>query len=310
MILVSTAPAGAESGAVEMPQTPAPQGQMTWTWSAPWLGREWTLTDTASPVMKMAGAQGVGQVDPTHWWSEAPTVDGSQWEGFRTGRGEVFIPLLVSSDTYDGFEVEHEAFMQTLDPRQEGVLRVTRPNGRWREIGCRYTSGAEMTADWDVTTSLAATYGVTWATADPYWRGQEVVARFQNAIATRLLPAPPFVLSAGQTLANATVTNPGDVESYALWRIEGPFSSFSVGVGDSLVDVALPKFAGEYVEIDMRPRRLTITDETGADRWDNVTDVVFSEIPPGKTPLTVVVNGSGAGSAVTLTFTPRYRRAW
>ncbi|MBC8093523.1 MAG: phage tail family protein [Pseudonocardia sp.] len=261
--------------------------------------------------MKLAGALGIGQADPTHWWSEAPTVDGASWEGHRVGSGEVFLPLMVQGDTYAGFEAAHTSFMASLDPRHEGLLRVVRPDGRWREIGCRYTSGTTgPTADWDVTRSLVATYGVTWTTADPYWRGEAVTHRFENDAGAAFFPGPPFTIGKGLTLQDPTIVNPGDLEAYATWRIDGPFTGFSVGVGTSLVEMTFTRSAGQWVEIDMNPRQLTIVDQAGVDRWDNVTEVAFSSIPSGSTQLSTTVTGASAASAIELRFTPRYRRPW
>lgn len=307
MILVSRTPVVVDP---PVEPTPVPRPQFTWTWSADWLDRSWDLTDTSSPVLKLAGATGIGQADPTHWWSEAPTIDGASWEGHRTASGEVFLPLLVQGDDYATFEAEHQAFMASLNPAREGVLRVTRPNGQWREIACRYASGGDMTADYDVTQSLAATYGITWTTADPFWRGAEIVATFVNSAGGAFYPGPPFTITPGLTMQDPTILNPGDVDAHPVWRVEGPFTGFSVGIGDSLVEMTLTKSAGQYVEIDMRPRRLTILDEAGVDRWDNVTEVSFSAIPPGQTTLTTNVTGAGSTSGIVLTFTPRYRRAW
>lgn len=309
MILVTTT-APVDAPPVEETPPEVTSSQMTWTWSADWLDRSWDLTDVSSSVVKLAGATGIGQVDSTHWWSDAPTVDGSHWEGLNTPRGSVFVPLLVQGDTFETFYAEHTAFMRSLDPRREGTLRITRADGRWREIGCRYTSGGDMTADYDVTASLAATYGITWATADPYWRGEEVVARFANSAGGPFFPGPPFTITPGLNLQDPTIVNPGDLDAYPVWRIEGPFTAFSVGVGDSLVEMTLTRSAGQYVEIDMHPRKLTIRDQAGVDRWDNVTEVSFSSIPSGQTTLTTNVTGAGTASAITLTFTPKYRRAW
>jgi hypothetical protein len=307
LVTVPVVDAGNEEPRVETgPATNA----LSWTWTAPWLDRTYNLTDLTSPVLKLRGATGTGQADPTHWWSEAPTIDGSEWEGSRTGRGSVFLPLQVTGfDTAD-FMTNHDAFVATLDPKREGLIRVTRPDGTWREASCRYESGADLPITLDPVMACRAVYGITWATADPYWRGEEIIARFENETPPPFFPFPPLVLASGQSLANAPVTNPGEVAAYPVWRIEGPFSSFSVGVGDSLAEMTLAKVTGQWVEIDMNPRRGTFRDETGADVGDYVTEWNFEAIPPGTTQLTTVVNGSGVDTAVTLTFTPRYRRAW
>jgi len=309
MIIVVAAPAAGEV----VPVVDGPQvavEALSWTWTAPWLNRSWNLTDLSSPVLKLRGATGTGQADPTHWWSEAPTIDGSQWEGARIGRGQVFLPLEVHAADSATFLVEHEAFMQSLKPRQQGVLRVSRPDGQWREIGCRYESGADLAIELDPVKSHRAVYGITWATPDPYWSGAPVSVTFVQPVATTFFPGPPFTIGAGSSLNSATVTNPGDEDAYPVWRITGPFTSFTVGVGAAVVSMTRTVTAGGWIEIDMTPRALTIVDNAGVDRWDDVTAVEFAPIPPGEVDLVTTMVGSFAGSAASLTFTPRYGRGW
>jgi hypothetical protein len=282
---------------------------LSWQLRAPWLSRSWDLTSLASPVIKLRGATGTGQVDPTHWWSEAPQVDGASWEGLRIGKGEVFIPLEVTGrDTVDFF-THHDRFVRALDPRREAAVRVTRPDGRWREIPVRYASGADFPITLDPAKARRAVYGITWATADPFWRGPEEVLTFGTGAVHPFFPGPPFQFSAGQSLATSRVVNPGDENSYPVWRVSAPFTGFSVGVADSLVVMDLTKDSG-YIDIDMNPNRLTILDEDGVERWDAADEFTTAPIPPGTTVLTTKVDNPGTGSAVELTYEPRYRRGW
>lgn len=282
---------------------------LTLTWTA--LGRTWNLTDPASPVRRLKGATPTGVTEPTHWWSEAPMIDGATWDGFHIGRGEEFHPLLVHAENSTDFRTEHDAFMDTLDPRVEGVLRYTHADGSWRESPSRYDNGAALTGEVDPVLACSAVYGITWACADPYWRGAPVEVRFGFATGSAFFPGTPFTIGESNSLASAAVTNPGDVDAYPVWRVYGPFTAFTVGVGDSVVTLSLTKTLGHWVEIDMNPNKLTIVDDAGVDRWLSASEAEFSPIPGGQTvDLVTSLSGAGAGSAVVLGFTPRYRRAW
>jgi hypothetical protein len=82
-------------------------------------------------------------------------------------------------------------------------------------------------------------------------------------------------------------------------------------VGTSLVKVTVTKTAGQWVDIDLRPTKNTVKDETGTDIRSSVTEFANAPIPAGATvPLAISLNGSGVGSAVDLTFTPQYRSAY
>ena len=285
---------------------------LSWLWKS-WTGEdEWELTNPASPVVKLKGATGIGQTDPEHWWADSPTMDGSTWDGMRVGRGQVFLPLMVQGDDSDDFLAQHERFMRSLDPRREGVIRVTRHDGRWREAVCRYESGADLVMDYDPVAGRRATYGITWAMGDPYWHGEPIEHMFTvDSGAAGLFPGPPFRLARDATLSNSKTTNPGDVASYPVWRVNGPFTSFTVGVEGMNLSMTLTKAAGQWVEIDMNPRKLTVVDEAGTDRWPNLTAAEFEGIPPGvEVDVMTGVSGQGPESSVSLKFTPRYRRAW
>lgn len=282
--------------------------QMTWTGTD---GTAWDLYD--GPVTVRPGASGFGMPLPTHWHDESPSIDGAHWQGMRTGPREVFLPVQLAAPRVDQLEA---AFFAGLNPRHEGALTVTSPEGRSRSIRLRYSDGAEGEFDIDPLLSGDSRYPLRFTAADPYWHGDPVYVRFEERAPK---PSGEYVLwiTSSNSLASAKVTNPGDVDAYPVWRMEGPFTAFTVGVGDSLVAMTLTKAAGEWVEVDMDPRRLTVVDESGVDRWDDVDDAEFSAIPPGaEVDLTTSVTGAVAGTpdepgtAVELSFPTRYRRAW
>ena len=312
MILVGvlTTPEVPGDGGTPGEPQPSRHVPLTWTLTAPWLERTWTLTDLASPVVKLRGAMGIGKAVPVHRWSESPVLDGSTWEGVRVERGEVFVPVMVQAADSQAFGAEHSAFMSALDRRREATLRLSRPNGSWRELAVRYAGGADSSIDLDPMASCLARYGVTWVAPDPFWRGEPVSAYFPYVTTPALFPGPPWVLAPNRTLSNATIVNPGDEDSYPTWRVDGPFTSFTVGIGAAVVSLTRTLTAGQWIDVDMTPGVLTIRDHNGVDRWDDVTAVEFAPIPPGTSSLVTSVVGSGAGSGVTLTFTPRYSTAW
>lgn len=279
---------------------------LEWAWTAPWLGYGWELTDLNSPVVKLRGATGIGGTTPEHWWTEAPTMDGAQWGGYRTPRGELFMPLMVRGNDSKDFMEQHRRFRQALNPSKESVLTIARPDGISRWTHCRYASGADSPITLDPAALCRATYGITWST-DPYWFGEPVTRRFEyQATPAPFFPGPPFTITRGYSLTNATVDNPGDVSTYPTWRIYAPFTAFSVGIGDSLLSLALSKPDG-WIDVDMNPDKLTVVNQAGSDWWSAATAAAFSEIPPGEDiPLNLTVSGPGEGTAIELSFTPRY----
>lgn len=310
MIVVTKAGAAAEptpppsGGGYEFP-TPGEVAPLVWTWTDT-RGETWFLTDWSSSAIKLRGATGIGMPTFTHLWDEGSS-EGSAWQDVRAERGQLFLPLLIRAFSSQEFVDTHSAFIRGLNPRGRGTMRITRPDGSWRQVRARYESGADAPVDLDPVKFRHVQYGITWALEEPYWEGEPVERTYSYEAPAPFFPGPPWNLGKSGVLGSARITNPGDESSSAYWRVDGPFTSFSVGLGTSLVSLALVKAAGQYVAIDMDPRKKTIIDEAGTDRWAAATDLNFSRIPPGDNiPLTTTIAGPGATTAAYLRFVPRY----
>lgn len=275
-----------------------------------WDGASWDLTDAFSPVYALQGLSGFGMADPDHWWDESPLVDSASWNGLRYPRKERFIPIRIEGPTPDDFMANHAAFLRACDPRKESTLSMITPDGDTRSVQVRYQSGINGESQLDPLMVRRVIYPVTWTT-DPHWFGPDQSIPFVYDSPVNLFPGPPFTLNASRSLLSATTTNPGDFDTHPIWRVEGPYTSFSVGVGTDLVSVTLTRTAGQWVEIDTHRSRLTVKDESGTDRRSAVTARKFAAIPAGTdVPVVTTLVGAGAGSKVTLTYTPLYRSPW
>lgn len=297
-----------DGGPVPPANPPVPREHLSFSWTGT-DGVVWDLVN--GPVTIARGASGFGIPKPTHWTSEAPTVDGADWQGMRTGPRPFFMPVHVKAVDYDQIATER-AFFAGIDPSGEGVLRATYPDGGWREIRLRYDEGAEGEYEIDPVLLRYAAYPLRFIANDPYWRGAPVVATFLNVGASfQFFPGPPFRIGNSNTLDLSSVANPGDQPAYPLWTITGPCDTFSVGVGAATVNGTVTLAAGETITIDTDPRALTVVDGAGNDRWPVLTDAQFEPIPKNATvTLTTSLTAAGASSSVSLSFTPLYRRAW
>ena len=208
---------------------------------------------------------------------------------------------------------DDRSFFAGLNPRAEGRLRVTTPTAEWRELVCRYVEGAEGEFDTDPLLVGRAVYPIRMIAADPFWRGTPIVRtyRTQSDTAARpTFPGPPFYRRRADSLdGEGEITNPGDTDAYAVWKITAPFTAFSVGIGDQYVAMTLAKSTG-HVTIDTTGGITTMVDESGANVRTFADDFKSPPIPPGDTTLRLQVTGPGAGSEVEVSFQPRYYRAW
>ena len=108
---------------------------------------------------------------------------------------------------------------------------------------------------------------------------------------------PPFHVSPVTTIGTATLTNPGDVESYIQWTVIGPTLSVTVGVGgeDTIIPFAVPK--GQKLIIDTDPRNL-IAELNGKDVMNQLREFNYPALPPGEDiKLSLAMEGNGSVEA-------------
>ena len=276
---------------------------------------EWTLTERTSPVFVLRGATGTRGAPVEQAYAETQR-DGAPWEGVRVAKGQLGLQIRLDAPDWEAMRDLTHRFEESLEPDKVSTLRMVTPDGKWRDLSCRYVDGLDYPIELDPLASRTATYSLTWDTPDPFWLGEEVVTEFPFGDAVRPnFPAPPMQINSSQTFGSATVTNPGrGIGSPAVWRIDGPFAGFSVGVGGALISAPnLTKAKGQWVDIDATPGVKTVTDESGADLWLSLTSRagMGAEIPPGvDVPVDITATGVGPGFNVRLAFRPRYRSGW
>ena len=193
---------------------------------------------------------------------------------------------------------------------------MARSDGTVRRIAVYYSDG------WDGRGQTAT--GITWDSAvvtlwceDPYWVDAETVTvhREQGTGEDFLEPYPS--VSSSQVLGETVVNNPGDVVVWPTWTITGPASLVTFtheGTGESFVldpgEVGHGNLlSGEQVTVRTDPAQVRF--ENG-DNWVgalNWPDAVLWGLDPGDNPVTFQLDGAAGGSAVDLSFNPRYETA-
>lgn len=272
-------------------------------------GQSWPLT-RAGQVKLMPGARGFGYPTPQHRRRESLS-HGSSHHGLRIPQRQVYMPVGILTTPGEFLDVDR-AFGAGFDPYSTGRLRVTTADAEWREIECRYDEGFEGEYEFSPLFNGVAIYQIYLTAEDPFWRGAPVVEYYPFVADTGgpTFPGPPFYRPPANKLdGEGQIVNPGDVEAHAVERIDAPFTGFDVGIGDQFVSMTLTKATG-FVVVDTTGGMTTMTDETGANVRKYATNFQSPPIPPGETTLKLNVRNPGPGSAVTISFEPRFYRAW
>ncbi|MFB8772094.1 phage tail protein [Streptomyces broussonetiae] len=271
----------------------------------------WTLAD---------GVSGLGAV-PYELTSDVHPRGGARLRHVQAQPRTIVWPLWIGGDDHLQF-VERwralaTAFTRTLRDGP-GVLEIARPDGTRRQIEVHYQEGFEGSGSHGYGRLFDRAVLSLWC-EDPYWVDPVpvVVRREQGAGVDFFVPYPS--VSSGQVLGATTVTNPSDVTVWPTWTITGPASLVTFtheGTGESFVlnpnasSIAHGNLlAGEQVTVRTDPVQVRYQDGSnwiGALNWPSAT---LWGLSPGANPVTFQLDGSGPGSAVDLSFNPRYETA-
>lgn len=318
-VVVGTTPPVGPPPVVTPPDVvPANQGQPSMTWTG-WTGESWTLAgDFSALVLLEADGRGGMIMPPVENLAyQSATADGATWAGYNIPPRDVTWPLIFVAGSPVEMRAEHARFLNTLRPGTVGTLTVALPDGERRSLALRYVSGAE--GDFGTNTYGASwlRHAVTMRAYDPFFFGDSVSQIFSYSPGVNFyggVPGglgPPFYVSSSDTIDSATITNPGDADVYGKWKIYGPFTSATVGFGSSTISLPITKTLGHWIEVDTNPLVGTIIDDLGANLWQYAGAVNFAPLPAASTTsLSVTIIGSGTGTAVDFSFTPKFWRAW
>lgn len=197
-----------------------------------------------------------------------------------------------------------------------GVLEIARPDGTRRQIGVYYQEGFEGQGQTGYGTT-ADTAILTLLCEDPYWVDPAPAAVHREHGVGEDFFAPFPSVSSSQVLGATTVTNPGDVVVWPTWVITGPaslvtFTRTDTGEAFTLDPSAVGHgalVAGEQVTVRTDPPQVRFQDGSnwvGALNWPGA---VLWGLAPGDNQVVFQLDGSGPGSAVDLSYNPRYETA-
>ncbi|MEU3255962.1 phage tail protein [Streptomyces sp. NPDC006997] len=287
------------------------------------VGGRWPMTNLAGDWYTLAeGVSGLGAA-PYALTSDPHPRGGERLRHVQPLARNIVWPVLVKGSDHMAFtrnwRAVATAFTRTLRPKEgPGRLEVARPDGSMRWISVYYREGYDGRGQ-------TAT-GITWDSAtltlwceDPYWvDSQAVTVHREQGVGEDFLQPYPSV-SSSQVLGATVVNNPGDTIVWPTWTITGPASLVTFTRTDTdesfVLDPNAPAIghgnllAGEQVIVRTDPPQIRYQN---GDNWVgalNWPDATLWGLDPGDTAVTFQLDGSGPGSAVDLTFNPRYETA-
>lgn len=304
------------------PAPPDPSGHPGWnfiesTWTD-WRGTVWDLTNSDNGIfLRRGGIGGLGHTPVEHKRDRSPAVAGSHWRGVTYGDREVFWPIHLYSDTssLEYIKLDRD-WWRGLDPEETGRWTIRTPDTGERWIDLRMNNDDNWRPDLDPTFYGWATYGISLQAERPFWHGKPVHADWKGGTEQDFGANTNDVvyISSGNTLGGGKVSNPGDVYTDGIWKVEGPFSSIDLRLAGGRILLPVTRAAGKSITFDTRPEEHTVIDSDGVDLFGSLTIYDPQPIPPmdkgGLQDVEIIVAGTGASTKINLDFDPLYHRAW
>lgn len=303
-----------------VPYTPPPPPRDPWTGARMYmwdqLGRRWDLSgNRASGVRMQSGVRGLGTPRYARHTTPYAALPGSRYRGSRALDREVFWPLWVWNDGGDQDWLKYDSeFWSTMDPTQPVTWEVVQPDGTSRFLDVRYDNDNDVVFDRAPGMRAWQPYGIYLVAEQPHWRGAPVQGEWAADAAVQPFfggvgdpGGPPFYISSDAVLSNASVTNPGDVPAWPMYRGVGPLADLSVTLRGSTLGWTQDLVAGDILEIYTDPARQGAF-LNGERVTSQVSPRQYASIPPRSTvPLEIAVTGTGK---LQMEFEPLFRRAW
>lgn len=310
-------PGGGENGGGSLPnpQTPDFPGLPSITLTT----ADGTVFDLSNPekMLAIAGRGGFDGASYDVYSDESPSVDGEIFRSARALARTLTLPMYVRAEAREDFLILKRALLARLAPtRGLMTLTVAEPDGSKRSIYCHYVRGAEGEGDTKGSGRTWVRYELELRAPDPYWRGDAMHFEWRAAESYLFLGNTtflPFRVSSSQTFGATSFENPGDVDSHPVWTVVGPstggitLTRTTEGYPSQSLTLSSVLSPAQSLTVDTRSDRLTIKDNTGTNRWPDLTEgSILWKVTPGMNMITVGVGGSTAATRVYLDVEPRY----
>jgi hypothetical protein len=248
---------------------------------------------------------------------EADGVPGQPGQRLRNVRHDVHefnMKFWLTDVSEESLRTQLRSMIYKMDPtRGIGRLRVIAPGGDSREIFCRVAQGLGISEVLGQDSAFVdQRISARFIAHDPYWYavGDTAIVYTGDVETATFFPFFPLRLSAGSVFVDDTsVNNPGDLEAWPVWSIEGPASNIVISNQTTVASLTLSTTIslGQTVTIDTRPGAKTVLNDAGTSLFSSLsaTSTLFS-LARGENHLQVSMDSSTSDSAIRLAFRPRY----
>ncbi|MGW6597912.1 phage tail domain-containing protein [Streptomyces sp. NPDC055036] len=253
----------------------------------------------------------------------SPNLDGSIFRAARATAREIMIPVYLHAIDRPTINTMKRELFRSFNPKKgHCLLKFTEGDGTTRQLAAYYKGGMEGAEGTDTAGFSWTRYGLQFTAMDPwFYSDRPEILRLEFGTGDPLVgvsePFFPMDISDGVMGGPGEfleIVNPGDIEAWPVWALQGPIKGFELTSPYSETVRASPPVsgadlvpAGRVLTIDTRPGKKTVKNDLGVNFWGTLdTSPEFWSVEPGITSATVSVVAGSINAAVTLTFYPRY----
>ncbi len=269
--------------------------------------------DDDGPYAIMMPTTGLGVPPRVNRFVDSPG-DGGSNRGKRYGMRPMDLPLFITGSNRADLEAKLRALDAVVDPPAgRAMLVATYSNGDVYQIPFDYVSGLE--GDGSVSTLVKVEVTLSVMCTQPFWEARDPV-QFSVVASTAtdgLLPdLGALKMSPADGIGVVTVVNPGDVPAPITWTITGPGGPSTAvlgSVGWQFNSVLASNT--NVITIAKTDRGITVTDETGANRYSGMASAPkFFDAPAGAFDVSLALTGATSNSRIAGNFRPRRKRVY
>lgn len=282
-------------------------------------GSYWDLRNGPVQVLQK-GLEGLGKAPIEFFQRATAGGDGEELTGWRAKPRPVFLPLLLGVNTNEEtWEQLERDWWSANRVGKYARLRATLPSGAWRELSMRYQDDGGQAYEVDPSVDAFSIVGLNYrADKQPWWTSAPVSRSFRSGDVgvnffggAGATAGPPFVIARANLAGGVVLNNPGDLDAWPVFRIEGPSSAFDATIDGATVGGNIEVGPGEVLTVNTNPRVQTaLLEEGGVVRnvTPQLTQADFRRVPAGDSRnLQFSIYGEGL---LTVELQPIYERAW
>lgn len=261
--------------------------------------------DGSQDYVLSTGFRGVG-IPTTDVRIDTSAGDGGTWRSTRRGLRELDLPIVVLGANRDDVESKLRRLSRALNDRYGTPKLIAQySDGTSYSIEVHYTGGAETVFGGDASETFCR-WGITLTAPDPFWVSTQAVnfsLGYSEEVRGLLPNLEQLKVSPSQVVGSYVIENPGDVEAYPVWTLEGASTGASFllnGVGFTYTETLT---AGKII---VNTRAATVVDAAGANKYAylGAAPKLFA-IPPGTSTVSLTVEGADSSTKVSGYFQPR-----